>query len=357
MWDRIDGKEVDDAALEGEIVNAIAEVVKRQDAIGIDLISDGEMGRIGFCNYFFERFTGFAEFGSVEMIPGDFEEFPEVAEEVFANESGAHIQFAKCVGPVGVAQPDGIHEEIERFRAALGDRPPATAFMNQVTPGQISFEQPDTHYGSHAAYLEALGAALRHEYKAITDAGFVLQLDSPDLAMAHHFTVVDSSLPAYEQHVAMAIEALNAALEGIPPEQVRLHICWGNYAGPHHRDVELKDVLSELLKAHVGVLSFEAANPRHAHEWQVFEDVELPDGMAIMPGVIDVTTNRIEHPELIAQRIERFAGIVGRERVIAAPDCGFGTFVGWHNVHPDLAWAKLGALVEGARLASEHLWK
>jgi 5-methyltetrahydropteroyltriglutamate--homocysteine methyltransferase len=349
MYDAIEGKPVDADALRGEIDQAVTDVVRRQIEVGLDVVSDGEMSKPGFNNYIHERFSGFD--GSAEFSVGDLADFPALAARLFDNEAGAHIRLFNCVGPVELVDKDAVLEDIARFKAALGDSE-QDGFMNAVTPGQISFNHPNKHYGSHEEYLEATANAMSYEYRAITDAGLMLQLDSPDLAMAQHFVSVGSDLPDYHTHLAMAIEALNVALEGIDPARVRLHVCWGNYGGPHHLDVPMAEIVHELLKARVGYLVFEAANPRHAHEWEVFEQVTLPDDLVLVPGCIDVQTNRVEHPRLVAQRLERFADIVGPERVVGGTDCGLGTFVGTADVEPEVGWMKLASLVEGARLAS-----
>jgi 5-methyltetrahydropteroyltriglutamate--homocysteine methyltransferase len=249
-----------------------------------------------------------------------------------------------------------VDDDVARLQAALDGADPSTAFMGAVSPGQIAFNYPDHHYGSHEAYLGALADALHYEYKAITDAGFSLQIDSPDLAMAAHCRSVGSSVGDWHTHLPLAIEALNHALDGIPPEQVRLHLCWGNYAGPHHKDVPLADIIEPVLAANVGAIYPEGANPRHEHEWRVFEDVKLPDHMSVILGVIDVKSNFIEHPQVVSDRLVRLAGVVGRERVIAGTDCGFDTFIRFSQVDPDVAWLKLRALADGAALASEELW-
>jgi len=354
MWDKIDGKAVDADALATTVRAAVREVVDRQRAIGIDVVSDGEMSKIGFSNYVFDRLTGFG--GRVGIEGDDLLEFPGVAQRLFANEVGAHILMLSCEGSVEVCDPDAVHADIEALRAALGDHPRGDAFLAAPTPGQIAFNNPNRYYPSHQAYLDAVAEAMRHEYRAITEAGFELQLDSPDLAMSKHFRSIGTDIADWRAHLDQAIEALNGAIEGIPREQLRLHVCWGNYAGPHNHDVPLREIIEPILRAHVGAIYVEAANPRHEHEWEVFEEIPLPNGVVLVPGLVDVTTNRIEHPRLIAQRLVRFARIVGRDRLIAGTDCGFGTFVGYDIVDPAVAWAKLEALVEGARLASEELW-
>jgi 5-methyltetrahydropteroyltriglutamate--homocysteine methyltransferase len=268
----------------------------------------------------------------------------------------AHVVFAKCVGPVALTDQQAVHADVDRLQRALNGSDPSTAFMGAVSPGQIAFNYPNQHYGSHEEYLGALADALSYEYKAITDAGFNLQVDSPDLAMAAHCRSVGSSVGDWHTHVPLAIEALNAALAGIPREQVRLHVCWGNYGGPHHKDVPLKSIIGEVLKANVGTIYPEGANPRHEHEWRVFEELDLPDEMSIILGVIDVKSNCVEHPRVVADRLVRLAGVVGKERVLAGTDCGFDTFIRFSLVDPGVAWLKLHALAEGAQLASADLW-
>jgi 5-methyltetrahydropteroyltriglutamate--homocysteine methyltransferase len=353
MWDRIDGKPVDEAALATAIVDAVRDVVDRQRAVGLDFFSDGEMSKIGFSNYIFERLTGFG--GRVGIEGDDLLDFPGVAERLFGNEAGAHILMLSCEGPVEVHDPDAVYRDIACLKQALGEGAADGAFIAAPTPGQIAFNNPNRHYPSHRLYLEAVAEAMRHEYKAITEAGLLLQLDSPDLAMSHHFRSTGSEIEDWRAHVDDAVDVMNAALDGIPPEQVRLHVCWGNYGGPHNHDVPLRDIIGPVLRSRVGAIYVEAGNPRHAHEWEIFEEVTLPDDKVIVAGVIDVTTHRIEHPRLVAQRVLNYARLVGRERVIAGTDCGFGTFVGY-GIDPGVAWAKLGALVEGARLASDELW-
>jgi 5-methyltetrahydropteroyltriglutamate--homocysteine methyltransferase len=353
------GREVDPAALEQAIADAVSSMVTRQRAVGIDIPSDGECSKVSFSHYVHQRFSGFTEIGSARLIVDDLVDYPGVADKALGAPDGdtayATAMFS-CDGPIAVRDGDAVHQDCSRFRAALGDTPPSDAFLGAPTPGQIAFNFPNRYYARYEEYLAALADALRHEYLAITGAGFTLQLDSPDLAMSAHVRTEGANAPPHDQHRALALEALDHAIAGIPPAQLRLHICWGNYAGPHHRDIPLATVLEPALKTRVGTISFEAANPRHAHEWEVFRDVRLPDGKSIMPGVLDVTTQRIEHPRLVAQRLIQFARLVGRENVIAGADCGFSTVAGWEHVDPEVAWAKLASLVQGAEIATEALW-
>lgn len=354
IWAGIDGQPVDEKKLEARVESAVAEVVQKQREAGVDIVSDGELGKPGFSTYIEDRFTGFE--GRSEFQADDVAPFPDLAMRLFNTPAMAHIIFSNCVGAVAPKDPDAVHVEVARLKNALDGAPSSSAFIGAISPGQIAFNYPNQYYGSHEEYLGALADALSGDYKAITDAGFNLQIDSPDLAMAAHCRSVGSSVESWQTHLPLAIEALNAALDGIPPEQVRLHVCWGNYAGPHHKDVPLKEIIGEVLKANVGTIYPEGANPRHEHEWRVFEDVKLPEDKAIILGVIDVKSNCIEHPQVVADRLTRLARIVGRERVLAGTDCGFDTFIRFSQVDPDVAWEKLRALSQGAQLASKELW-
>jgi 5-methyltetrahydropteroyltriglutamate--homocysteine methyltransferase len=355
IWAGIDGEPVDQAALDARIGSAVREVVQKQRVAGVDLVSDGELSKSGFSTYVNDRFSGFE--GRSEFQADDVADFPNLAMRLFATPSMAHLVFSNCVGPVALTETgkQAVLDDVARLQAALDGAEPSSAFMGAISPGQIAFNYPNQHYSSHEEYLGALADALSFEYKAITDAGFSLQIDSPDLAMAAHCRSVGSSVGDWHEHLPLAVEALNAALEGIAPEQVRLHVCWGNYAGPHHKDVPLADIIGEVLKANVGAIYPEGGNPRHEHEWRVFEDVELPEGMSVILGVIDVKSNFIEHPQVVADRLVRLGNVIGKERVIAGTDCGFDTFIRFSQVDPDVAWLKLAALSEGAAIASSEL--
>jgi 5-methyltetrahydropteroyltriglutamate--homocysteine methyltransferase len=355
MWDRIDGKAVDESALQGRIAAAVSEVVDKQRQTGIDLVSDGEMSKPGFSNYVCERLSGFG--GRGQFLTSDLAEFPDFAGRLFSSAGSSHIVLPTCVGPVEptAEQASQTQRDIANFLNALGDKPDG-AFICAATPGQIAFNFANHYYPGHEAYLEAAAKAMQPEYEAIANAGLSLQLDSPDMAMAGHCAVQGTSLTDFPRHLEQAIEALNEATKNIAPENMRLHVCWGNYAGPHHKDVPLTTIVHALLKARPKYLYVEAANPRHAHEWEVWRDVKLPDDKALIIGTIDVLTNHVEHPRLVAQRITQFASVIGKERVIAGTDCGFGTFVGSGNVDPRIAWLKLQSLVDGAREASAALY-
>jgi 5-methyltetrahydropteroyltriglutamate--homocysteine methyltransferase len=356
MWDLQDGKNVDPDALARRSQEAIVQAVARQRQIGIDVVNDGELSKPGFHNYIFDRLTGFGG----EGVPGasaDVEDFPEFAAQAAKDERWQRAVYPKCIGPVEHRDIRPVEKEIANLRGALGSDPtPDTAFMNAVTPGQLTMNFPNDYYSTHEEYLTAAAEAMKPEYQAIARAGLTLQLDSPDSALSAHFKSAGNDLPDFHTHLDMAVEALNYAVDGIPAEQMRFHVCWGNYVGPHHRDIELREILPTLLRIKPATLSFEAANPRHAHEWEVFKEIQLPDDKLIMPGVIDVKSHHIEHPRLVAERLERYAELVGKERVIAGTDCGFSTMVGWTNIDPEISWAKLESLVEGARIASERLW-
>jgi 5-methyltetrahydropteroyltriglutamate--homocysteine methyltransferase len=331
----------------------VAEVVGKQRDAGIDFVSDGEMSKTGFSTYVNERFAGFD--GRSEFQADDVADFPNLAMRLFATPAMAHLVFSNCVGPVELADKEAVHRDIEHLKKALDGADPSTAFMGAISPGQIAFNYPDQYYGSHEKYLAACGDALRYEYQAIIDAGFNLQIDSPDMAMAAHSRSVGSSVGDWHHHLPLAVDALNAALDGIPPERVRFHVCWGNIASPHHCDVPLADIIDQVLRVNTGTIYVEGANPRHAHEWRVFQDVKLPDDMKVILGVIDVKTNYIEHPRLVADRLVQVGRFVGKERLLAGTDCGFDTFIRWSQVDPDVAWLKLKSMSEGAEIASGEL--
>ena len=352
IWAQQEGRDVDQAELDARIDSAVAEVVARQRDAGIDLVSDGEMSKTGFSTYVNERFSGFD--GRAEFQADDVADFPNLAMRLFNTPAMAHLVFSNCVGPAELKDKDAVGRDVDRLKRALGDADPSTAFVGAISPGQIAFNYPDQHYGSHERYLAALADELSYEYRTITEAGMNLQIDSPDMAMAAHCRSVGSSVGDWHKHLPLAVDALNAALDGIPPEQVRLHVCWGNYGGPHHKDVPLSEIIGEALRVNAGSIYVEGANPRHAHEWRVFEDVDLGDRSVIL-GVIDVKSNHVEHPRLVADRLVQLGKIVGKERVIGGTDCGFDTFIRFSLVDPDVAWLKLKSLSEGAEIASGEL--
>lgn len=349
MFDQAEGKPVNPAALEARIRSAVDEIVRKQRDIGIDLVSDGEMSKSGFSTYIYERLTGFA--GQGQFYASDVADFPELAMRLFAMPSPALTVLPNCEGAIEPRGQQAVQRDIDNLKAALGDDV-SSGFIPAATPGQISFNFSNKYYPTHLSYLEAAATAMKPEYEAIAAAGLSLQLDSPDLAMAGHSGTVGSDLTDLQTHIEQAIGVLNDATRAIPPEQMRLHVCWGNYAGPHHLDVPLAEIIDIVFEARPAGIVFEASNPRHAHEWKVFRDVELPPGKILVPGVIDSTTPYIEHPELVADRIWQFASLVGPENVIAGVDCGFGTSAEWAPIDPRIVSAKLRSLVEGAAIAS-----
>jgi 5-methyltetrahydropteroyltriglutamate--homocysteine methyltransferase len=335
---------------------AVDDVVARQVATGIDIVSDGEMSKISYATYIKDRITGF-DGDSERSPPSDLEEYPGFLERQAASGGTPSYRRPCCVGAITVKDMGPVAEDIANMQAAISNHAPLEGFMNAASPGVIALFQPNRYYASHADYLAALAAAMSAEYKAIVDAGLILQLDSPDLGLGRHMLFKGKSVAEYQACAELHVDALNCALEGIPKDRVRLHVCWGNYEGPHHHDAPMEIVLPIALRANVGALLFESSNPRHAHEWEVFADAELPDDLILIPGVLDSTCNFVEHPKLVAQRITRFADIVGRERVIAGTDCGFSTFAGFGAVDQDIVYAKLKSMVDGAALASAQLWQ
>lgn len=337
------------------IRDAVNAVVRQQVQSRVDVVSDGEMSKISYATYIKDRISGF-DGDSDREPPSDLEKFPGFLERQARSGGTPTYRRPCCVGDIEVKDMGPVKVDIDNLLAAVAEHKPTQSFMNAASPGVIALFQPNKHYPTHEAYLEALADAMAHEYRAIVDAGIVLQLDSPDLGLGRHMMFKNKSDEEYQSLAAMHVAALNHALAGIPKDMVRLHVCWGNYEGPHHHDAPMELVLPIALKANVGALLFESSNPRHAHEWQTFADAKLPEDLILVPGVIDSTTNFVEHPKLVAERIERFANIVGRERVIAGSDCGFSTFAGFGAVDQDIVYAKLASMADGAAIASEKLW-
>jgi 5-methyltetrahydropteroyltriglutamate--homocysteine methyltransferase len=355
MFAREEGVPVDGPALAARIRTAVAEVVRKQTDAGITVVSDGELSKPSYATYIKDRLNGFG--GSSQPLQyRDLVDFPEMAKRVFGDPGRSRRKTPACNGPISLRDPAAAQADVDNLKAALRSVEVRDVFMSAASPGVISLFFRDDHYGSHEAYLFAIADAMRHEYETVARAGFILQLDCPDLAMGRHIQFADLGLDEFRKMARLHLAALDHAVASIPPEQLRIHLCCGNYEGPHHYDVPLGDILDLVFAARPQGISSEAANPRHAHEWRVFERVKVPAGKLIIPGVLDSTTNFIEHPELVAERIGRYARLVGRENVIAGPDCGFGTWVGQAAVDPDIVWAKLASLTEGARLASSELW-
>ncbi len=347
------GTAPDPAAFEARVRQAIADIVRRQVDAGVDIVNDGEQGKVGYSTYVRHRLTGFDGEKDVPMR-ADWADFPEAAERLGRSSAVAR---PSCNGPIDWKDRTAVQKDVANLHAALDGVQPAEAFMTAASPGVIAHFMRNEHYPSRDAYLARLVDVMKEEYDAIHRAGFVLQIDCPDLAMGRHLAFPDLSNAEFLKIAEANVEALNHALRDIPADRLRLHLCWGNYEGPHHRDIPLREILRVALKARPQALSFEGANPRHEHEWIVFREVRLPDDRVIIPGVLDSTTNFIEHPELVAQRLVRYAEVVGRERVIAGTDCGFATFARSNlQVEPEIAWAKLRSMAEGARLASARLW-
>jgi len=356
MYAKEEGVPVEPGALAARVKQAVAEVVKKQADAGVDLINDGEMSKPGYATYVKDRLNGFGGSGNT-FVYQDLADFPRLAERVFGDPGRSRRKTPACNSAISVRDRQAPQTDADNLKAALGGVKAVGGFMSAASPGVIGLFFRNDHYPSEEAYLAAIADAMRHEYETVAKAGFVLQIDCPDLGMGRHIQYADLSLVEFRKRAALHVEALNHALANIPAEQSRLHMCWGNYEGPHHHDVPFADVIDIVFKAKPAAISFEAANPRHAHEWTLFETVKLPEGKVLIPGVIESKSNFIEHPELIAQRISRYAKLVGRENVIAGSDCGFGTWVGMAQVDPDVVFAKLEAMAEGAAIASRQFWK
>ena len=350
------GEEVDEAAFDAAIRLAVSDAVDRQLEAGVDIPSDGEMSKIGYGTYVRHRLSGFdGDGGPPRAAPADIELFPPFKEHLARSGFGPTYFRPVCRGPVALTKTAPLERDLENLRTAVS-RTGVEAFMNAASPGVVAAFQPNEYYATQDDYLEAISQAMKSEYEAIVSAGFLLQVDCPDLAMERHITFRDDSDAEFVGRVEQHVDVLNSALSNIPADRVRMHICWGNYEAPHVLDIPLATILRAVLKAKPAGLLFEAANPRHAHEWVVWREIALPDDKYLVPGVIDTTTNFVEHPELVADRVVRFAEIVGRERVVAGTDCGFGTIAGSGSVHPSICWPKLRALADGARRATERLW-
>lgn len=355
VFAREKGEQVAPSEFMGVISRAVREAVERQCRAGVDVISDGELSKISYATYIKERLTGF-EGDSPRNVPADLEDYPDYQKKLAKAGGTPTYRRPRCVGPVGVRDLTPLHDDLRRFKEALAGMQPVQTFMNAASPGVIALFQPNAYYSTHQTYLEAIGEAMREEYEAIVGAGLLLQVDCPDLGLGRHTLFKNCPLQDFERMATTHVEVLNHALRNCPAEQLRMHVCWGNYEGPHHRDAPMEVVLPIALKAKPQALLFESANPRHAHEWSVFRDARIPDDKVLVPGLVDSVSNFIEHPRLVAERIQRFADVVGRDRVIAGTDCGFASFAGFGVVDSEIAYAKLQALAEGASIASERLW-
>ena len=335
--------------------SAVADVVRQQVHAGVDIVNDGEASKPSYSTYVKDRLTGFN--GEADLMAiADLADYPEFGERFARQGVLETLKRPACTAAIIYKNLDAVNRDIADLKAAIAESKPAEAFLTAASPGVISIFLGNHHYKTHEAYLAALADAMKTEYNAIHQSGLILQVDCPDFAMGRHIQFPDATVDEFRNHLEAHVEALNHALAGIPEDRVRIHLCWGNYEGPHHRDIPIRDIIDIVFKAHAAGISYEGANPRHEHEWAVFKDVKLPAGKVLIPGVIDSTNNYIEHPELIAQRITNLARLVGRENVIAGSDCGFATVAGYTPVDPKITWAKLAAMSEGAKLASQQLW-
>jgi 5-methyltetrahydropteroyltriglutamate--homocysteine methyltransferase len=358
----LDRGEARDAALVEEVLQrSVNAAVRMQEDAGLDIVSDGEMSKISYATYVSHRLTGF-DGDSARPTPQDLDDFPRFRDRLVSEGHSPTYRRPVCVGPIGLKDCTPVLRDISRLQRALAESEAVgstavAGFMTAVSPGTVGVFHPNQYYRSHEAYMHAIGAAMRTEYEEIVAAGFILQIDCPDLAMGRHSRFKHLDDAEFLRCAEIHVEALNDAVANIPADRMRMHVCWGNYEGPHTHDVPLQTILPVVLKARPSMLLIEAANPRHEHEWEIWTSQELPDDKVLVPGVIDTSTNYVEHPELVAQRIARLANIVGRERVIAGTDCGMGTFAGFGPVHPEIAWAKLRSLTRGAELSAVRLAK
>ena len=345
VFGREAGTITDEAAASRTIAEAVSDIVRRQVEVGVDIVSDGEMSKISYATYIADRLTGFG--GDTPREPGlDLIEFPRILKKLADSGSTAKYRRPRCIGPIAVKDMGPAEADIANLKAAVKESAPSGAFLNAASPGTIALFQPNDFYKTQDEYLEAVAEAMRPEYEAIANSGLLLQIDAPDLGMGRHTMYKHRTVEDYLILAAQHVEVLKHALRNLPADRLRMHMCWGNYEGPHHHDVPMRQMLPVILKAKPNGLLFEAANPRHAHEWKVWEEIKSPEEKVLIPGVITSTTNYVDHPELIAERLVRFGNIVGRERVIAGSDCGFSQSFNMIRVHPEVQWAKLRALSE-----------
>lgn len=355
LFARERGEPLDESAARATIADAVKDAVRRQVASGVDVVSDGEMSKISYATYIKDRLTGFA--GDTPREPGqDLVDFPRILKRLADTGATAKYQRPRCVAEIRVSDLRPAQTDVDNLQAAIDASGPTEGFLNAASPGVIALFQPNDYYRTQDDYLEAVAEAMRAEYELITGAGLLLQIDAPDLAMGRHTMYRHHTTDDFLRSASRHVEVLNHALRNVPADRVRMHVCWGNYEGPHHHDVPLEQLLPIVLAAKVQGLLIEGANPRHEHEWSVFREQRLPDDKVLIPGVIGSTTNYIEHPLLVAERLCRYADVVGRERVMAGTDCGFGTFAGFGPVDPDVAYLKLKSLSDGAAIASGRLW-
>jgi 5-methyltetrahydropteroyltriglutamate--homocysteine methyltransferase len=358
MWAKADGTPVDEGVLAKRIADAVGEVVDRQVEAGVAIVNDGEMSKPSYATYVQDRLEGFGGESIQDYFFADLTDYPRSADLVAANPGRRKRSAPACTAPISVkaAQADSVATDLDNLNKAVDGAPVAGTFSSAASPGVVTLFFANQFYADDEEYLFAVAEAMRPEYEAIAAAGATVQLDCPDLAMGRHSAYAALDDAAFRARIALNVDALNHAVRNIPAERLRMHLCWGNYPGPHHHDVDLASIIDVVWGAKPQTVLFEAANPRHAHEWTLFDRIDLPDGKVICPGVIEPQSNYIEHPELVAQRIERYANLVGRERVMAGVDCGFSVHVGMQGIDPDVAWAKLRALAEGAEIATARLW-
>ena len=355
MWAKGDGIPVDERALEERVAAAVDEIVGKQVAAGVSIINDGEMSKPSYATYVKDRLAGFGGDSIQNYFFADLADYPKSAEIVAGNPGRRKRTAPGCNGPISVSDTEAAALDMVHLKNAASKRDVTGTFSSAASPGVVSIFFGNDYYKTDEEYVFAIAEAMRHEYEAIVVSGATVQLDCPDLAMGRHTTYADLDLAGYRKKVAMNIEALNHAVRNIPAEKVRMHLCWGNYPGPHHCDVAFAEIIDLVWSAKPQTILFEAANPRHAHEWDLFKTTKVPDDKILCPGVIEPQSNYIEHPELVAQRIERYANLVGADRVMAGVDCGFSVHVGMQGIDPDVAWAKLEALAQGAEIASNRL--
>jgi 5-methyltetrahydropteroyltriglutamate--homocysteine methyltransferase len=355
MFAKEDGLPLDMTAVEARIDEAVAYVVRKQAEAGLDIVNDGEQSKPSYATYIKDRLDGFGGSGNSYAFQ-DIEDYPTVKERIFADPGRKHRKTPACNAPITVKDMTAVTKDASRLNGALASHPAQQAFMSAASPGVTALFFRNDHYATDEDYLFALAEGLRHEYEAIAEAGILLQVDCPDLAMGRHTQFRHLDLKGFRDRMALNIEALNRATINIPPERMRMHLCWGNYPGPHHCDVPLQDIVDLIWTARPHAIQFEAANPRHAHEFAVFETVKLPEGKILIPGVVECQSGYIEHPELIAQRIGRYANLVGRDSVMAGVDCGFSIHAGSGGVDPEVVWAKMAVLAQGAAIASARYW-
>lgn len=355
MFAREDGIPIDENALQARIERGVGEAVQQQVRSGVDIVNDGEWPKPSYATYIKDRLHGFGGTGTSYVFQ-DLEDYPRSKLRMAGDPGRKHRKTPACNAPISVKDMEAPRIDAERLTAAARRHSAVGTFMSAASPGVVGLFFRNDHYPDHESYIFALAEAMRHEYETIVEAGHMLQVDCPDLAMGRHTQYRELSLAEFRGRMELHIEALNRALVNIPAEKVRMHLCWGNYPGPHHCDVPFDDIVDLIWTAKPHAIQFEAANPRHAHEWTLFERVKLPEGKMLIPGVLEVQSNYIEHPDLVAQRILRYADRVGRDNVMAGTDCGFSIHVGTAGVDPDVVWAKLAALAQGAEIASRKLW-